>query len=401
MTGSLLALVAVGKQDRDLIGNPTVSFFKNVYQRHTHFSIESIPIQFDQSLTFGQKTSVVIPRKGDLLSKMVLEINLPYLGTNIAWINAVGHMIIKEITLEIGGVKIDSHTGEYLEILNSLELGDSKRGGYYQMIGRNVYYNKYSTISPTLYIPLQFWFCRHIGHSLPLVGLQYHEVKITIELRPFSECWYSGPDMANPPEPLQTIEGQLHCDYIFLAAQERTYFAKQQQKYLIEQVQKDDGNEISEKVTAANIDVHFNHPIKDLYWIYKPEEAKTTNDWLNFSKSLNYTETNLQPEEAITHCQWKINGVDLMAEKKSTFYRYVIPYQFYTRIPDKYIYVHTFATDPLKYQPTGHLNFSMLNSATLFLRFSDNIPVGSITVYARNYNILELKSGQACLLYSS
>jgi hypothetical protein len=134
MTGSLLALVAVGKQDKELIGNPVRSFFKSVYRHHTHFSMESIPIHFDQSLVFGKKSSVIIPRKGDLLHNLVLELKLPALGPEISWINAAGHSLIREIILEIGGVKIDSHTGEFLEILSNLELPEEKRVGYQKMI---------------------------------------------------------------------------------------------------------------------------------------------------------------------------------------------------------------------------------------------------------------------------
>jgi hypothetical protein len=402
MTGSLLALVAIGKQDRDILGNPTLTFFKSVYRHHTHFSIESIPVHFDQNLAFGKKTSVILPRKADLLNKIVLELNLPALGNGISWINGVGHSLIKEITLEIGGVKIDSQTGEFMDILSSLELPESKKWGYYKMIGKHEFYNKFSQNgNTTLFIPLQFWFCRHISQSLPLVALQYHEIKITISLREFREAWYSGPAMTNIPIPQVNINGRLHCDYIFLNSTERKMFAKNKHRYLIEQVQIHNGNGIGRKTVNDNIDVFFNHPIKDLFWIYKAEGISETNDWLNFSKTINYIETNQEPQEAIIACNWKINGHDLMEDKNSTYYRFVVPYQRYNRIPDNYIYVHSFALEPLKQQPTGHLNFSMLSSATLSLTFSEDIPEGSITIYARNYNILEIKEGQAGLQYSS
>ena len=405
MTGSLLALVAIGQQDSELIGNPEISFFRNVYRHHTHFSIESIPLSFDQGLIFGKKTTLIIPRKADLLSKLVLELRLPALGSqdhNISWINGAGHSLIKEVSVEIGGVKIDTQTGEFMDILTQTELNEAKKGGYYQMIAKHEFYNKYSQTNETiLFIPLQFWFCRHISNALPLVALQYHEVKITLQLREFNQSWYSGSTMSDIPTSLFNIDGRLHCDFIFLSNQERRFFATQKQRYLIEQVQMYDGNGIGRNTVNDNINIFFNHPIKELFWIYKADAISETNDWLNFSKTLNYIETNEKPQEAIKACQWKINGHDLMEEKSGAYYRLVNPYKYYNRIPDNYIYCHSFSLEPLKYQPTGHLNFSMLNSAVLSLTFTDNIPDGSVTIYGKNYNILEIKQGQGALLYSA
>ena len=402
MTGSLLALAAIGKQDRDIIGNPTFSFFKSVYRHHTHFSMESIPIQFDQSLVFGKKSSVIIPRKGDLLHNLVLELKLPALGPEISWINAAGHSLIKEVILEIGGIKIDSHTGEFLEILSNLELPEEKRVGFQKMIAKHEYYTKYSqTGEATLFIPLQFWFCRNIGNALPLVAMQYHEIKITVVLREFSESWYSGSAMTNQPDIIFSLDGRLHCDYIFLNSEERRMFAQQQHSYLIEQLQIHDGNGINNNTVNDNIHLDFNHPVKDLFWIYRAEDIRLTNDWFNFSRTLNYIETNDVPQEPFIGCQWKINGHDLMEEKSGEYFRLVVPYQRYARIPNNFIYVHSFALEPLKYHPSGHLNFSMIDSAVLSLTFGPNIPLGNVTIFARNYNILEIKSGMAGLLYSS
>jgi hypothetical protein len=404
MTGSLLALVALGKQDGEFVGNPEISFFRNVYKHHTHFSVESIPIHFDQGLVFGKKSSVVIPRKADLLSRMVLELRLPALSpnANVSWINASGHSLIKEVTLEIGGVKIDSQTGEFMDILSHIELPEEKKWGYYTMIAKHELYTRFSqTGETTLFIPLQFWFCRHISQALPLVGLQYHEIKFTLTLRDFDESWYSGPDMLDRPDTIYNINGFLHCDYVFLSNQERRFFAKEEHRYLIEQVQMYDGNGVARNTVNDNINVFFNHPVKELFWIYKADAIRNTNDWLNFSKTMNYIETHETPQEPIKACQWKINGHDLMEEKSGSYFRLVNPYRYYNRIPDNFVYVHSFSMEPHRFQPSGHLNFSMLNSVVLSLTYTDNIPDGSVTVYARNYNILEIKNGQAALLYSA
>ena len=76
-SGGLLQLVSVGRQDIYLSGNPQTTFFKQVYRRHTNFSIETQRIAFETAVDFGKLTSLQIPRSGDLLNQMVLEIRLP------------------------------------------------------------------------------------------------------------------------------------------------------------------------------------------------------------------------------------------------------------------------------------------------------------------------------------
>ena len=118
MGGSLLELLAVGEQDKHLIGNPQISFFKKVYKRHTNFSMEQISQTFFETPGFGKKVTAKIDKKGDLLYKMYLELTLPILDSNynISYSNGIGHHIIKKIDFLIGGTKIVSLTGEYIDI---------------------------------------------------------------------------------------------------------------------------------------------------------------------------------------------------------------------------------------------------------------------------------------------
>ena len=189
-----MELVAKGSQDIYLTGNPQITFFKTLYKRHTNFSIESIEQTFKGDVDFGLKTSIVLSRAGDLVSDIILEINIPEIKSttsnseNIKWMNSLGHGIIKEIDLEIGGTVIDKQYGEWLEIWSELSLDYSKKQGYRTMIG-NLGSDEGFSGPYTLYVPLKFWFCRNIGLALPLIALQYHEVAINIKFRPFNECW--------------------------------------------------------------------------------------------------------------------------------------------------------------------------------------------------------------------
>jgi hypothetical protein len=178
--GGLLQLVATGKQDLFLTGNPQISFFKMVYRRHTNFATESMPMYFDGTPNFGQRISCLIPRRGDLLGRVYLDVTLPRIfdssGNLLTYTNSVGHALIQEITFEVGEQEIDRQTGEWMEIWTQLTTPDSQRESLNQMIGR---VNQYivPNITPgaqseglRLMIPLQFYFCNNPVLYLPSIS---------------------------------------------------------------------------------------------------------------------------------------------------------------------------------------------------------------------------------------
>lgn len=197
MGGGLMQLIARGVQDIFLIGNPHITFFKAVYRRHTNFSIQPILQTLDGEVDFDKKVTCKLSRSGDLLSALLLEIDLPLIQGStdapISWINSLGHALIEYVEIQIGGQTIDKHYGEWLEIWSELTLDESYQNGYGNMISK---YDSFTTVTGplTLYIPLQFWFCRNLGLALPLIALQYHEVELYIKFRKFSELWSFGPN---------------------------------------------------------------------------------------------------------------------------------------------------------------------------------------------------------------
>ena len=197
MTGGLLELVAKGSQDIFLTGNPSVTFFRSVYKKHTNFSMESVQQSLVGSYDFGQTLFCNISRSGDLLHGIVIEIDLPkitsILGINNKWIDSIGHFIIKEVSIEIGGQIIDRQYGEWMEIWNELTLNAEHKDGYNTMVGKD----SAITTEKTLIIPLQFWFCKNIGLALPLIALQYHEVKLHIKIEDFKNLWHKSVERYN------------------------------------------------------------------------------------------------------------------------------------------------------------------------------------------------------------
>lgn len=193
-SAGLLDLVAHGVQDIYLIGNPQMTFFKAVYKRHTNFVMESVQGTFDGTQNFGNRIVCRVPRNGDLLNTVIVEFDLPELTAtggdsiyNISYIPNIGQSIIEYVELKIGGQTIDKQYGEWMYIWNELTLTDEKKQAFYEMTKSAPQNGPF-----TCYVPLQLWFCRNIGNSLPLVALQYHDVDIEIVLRPLNQLYYFG-----------------------------------------------------------------------------------------------------------------------------------------------------------------------------------------------------------------
>lgn len=476
-----MELVAKGAQDIYLTGNPNVTYFKSIFKRHTNFSIESIEQSFtsgDQN--FGKRITSTIKRTGDLLSGISLEIDLPAIsgkraGTVMKWTNSIGHSILNSIELEIGGQIIDRQYGEWMEIWSELTLQGGHLDGYKTMIGKNVNSQGVDANKEVkLIIPLQFWFCRNIGLAIPLVSLQYHEVKIHIDLKSFDECWkkevkryyvetndsnqnrvniasggeqpiesefkaddvfanqkfyweidgkelivssrnsaseivlsantvagrkgYAYLQMDEPDKEYAIKNIRIFCEYIFLDTNERKYFAQNQHIYLIEQVQFNGNSSYIFSQDSSKIELEFNHPCKELFWVAQMDIAKKFNNHFNFSDKIDIATHGDNP---MVDCILNINGQERFSVRNANHFRYEIPYRRHTRIPENFIYIYSFSLKPEQSQPSGTCNFSRLDSSELVMNFKRELTDSKIRVYALNYNILNVKNGMGGLAYSN
>ena len=313
MGGGLMQLVAYGAQDIYLTGNPQITFFKVVYRRHTNFSMESIEQTFNGTADFGKRVTCTVSRNGDLIHRVYLQVTLPSVESTLSsqffrWVNYVGHVLIKQVEVEIGGQRIDKHYGDWLTIWNELTIAPGLRDGYDNMVGNTIHLTGtglQSTDATTLYVPLQFWFCRNPGLSLPLIALQYHEVKFNLEFRPKNECYVStsvqtacgasanGLDAFCVP----SLEyAALFIDYIYLDTDERRRFAQTSHEYLIDQLQFT-GDE-STVNTSVKVKLNFNHPCKELIWVVQRDDVIK----LGFNQWNNYT------DDFDADSSWGLNG---------------------------------------------------------------------------------------------
>lgn len=292
MAGGLMQLVAYGAQDVYLTGNPQITFFKVVYRRHTNFSMETIEHSLNGNPNFGKRSTVCITRNGDLIGPIYLQVTLGAvnvsddLGAKMAWVRRVGHALIDEVEVEIGGSRIDRQFGEWLHIWYELarKPGDIERG-FDKMIGdvsELTAYNGEDKPEYTLYIPLQFWFNRHYGLALPLIALQYHEVRLNFEFTDRKSMVVANDAfMKNDIKCVEMQDAQLLVDYIYLDSEERRRFAQVGHEYLIEQLQFTGEESATDASRKYRLD--FNHPSKELVWAVKNGNYHTCKKFLCYT----------------------------------------------------------------------------------------------------------------------
>jgi hypothetical protein len=308
MAGALMQIVAYGAQDLFLTGTPEITYWKVSYRRHTNFAMESIEQTFQGQADFGRRVSAVLSRNGDLAYRTYLQVTLPEISNSHAsyarWLDYVGEQLISIVEVEIGGQRIDRQYGDWMHIWNQLTMSAEQQRGYWKMIGHTTQLTYITDPSfaevagpcassggpaqvcaprkalpeTTLYIPLQFWFCKNPGLALPLIALQYHEVKINLDFRPIGECLWavstltgsSGADVkASSAYSQSLVAASLYIDYIFLDTDERRKMAQNPHEYLIEQLQFTGDESVGS--SSNKIKLNFNHPCKELIWVVQPD----------------------------------------------------------------------------------------------------------------------------------
>ena len=297
------------------------------YRRYTNFAIESIEQTFNGQADFGRRVQCTISRNGDLAYRTYLQVTLPEInqlmgiasfaagqGTGVyaRWLDFPGEQIIAQVEVEIGGQRIDRQYGDWMHIWNQLTMTSEQERAYFKMIGnttqltfitdpsfsevdgpcdslapRQVCAPRNALPETTLYVPLQFWFCTNPGLALPLIALQYHEVKINLDIRPIDECLWAVTTLScqsqegqqyAPGRPVPAaiaynqslVAASLYVDYVFLDTDERRRFAQNPHEYLITQLQFTGDESVGS--SSNKIKLNFNHPVKELIWVVQPDQ---------------------------------------------------------------------------------------------------------------------------------
>jgi hypothetical protein len=454
MSGGLIQMVAYGAQDIYLTADPQITFFKVVYRRHTNFATEEIEQTFMGTADFGRKVTALISRNGDLIHRVILQVELPEIEPSMSgrWTDDVGHHLIKVYELEIGGQRIDRQFGDWLQIWTSLTVNASLRDVYNKMIGKTAQlcnYDMETKPRTVLYVPLQFYFCRNPGLSLPLIALQYHEVKINMEFRPIELLWISGGDDGRLDPHVRgknLLQCSLWAEFVYLDTDERRKFAQVSHEYLIEQLQFTGEESINQ--TSNKINLTFNHPTKELIWVVQKDSNigapgnLVSNQWSNYQ--LDAFNFNLQQFSAydgtlygnptfgnfsttggysvgsrdgnpVTYFKLQLNGHDRFAGREGTYFNYKQVYDHHTSgTQSAGINVYSFALKPEEHQPSSAVNFSRIDKSVAHLCVHPGTflavdpetgaqcqTTARVRFYAVNYNILRVMSGMAGTAYAN
>jgi len=340
---------------------------------------------------------------------------------SVRWCNSVGHAIIKAVELEIGGMRIDRHVSEYLDILSELTMPEEKKAGFETMIGKypdwDVYDNSFQE-ARTLYVPLQFTFNKNPGLSIPLVSLQFHDVKLNFEFREYTELIRATTSVTSLTHlstgAMPSMDCQLYATFTYLDLEERRRFSQAPAEILIEQCQFLGDTPIIIDAVNPNVNrkisINFSHPVKELIWVYNyadtfnsniPASQYSTggNDYFNCSLPAPY-----QDEDPVADALVQLNGHNRFPSRPGSYFRLVQPYQHHTRIPSKNIYTYSFALNAEDTNPSGTCNFSRCDTAHLIVNLNPRMVTaatkGRIRVFANSFNVMRVASGLAGLVFA-
>lgn len=464
MPGGLMSLLAVGAQDQYLTMGPEMSFFKQIYRKHTNFSMESVRMTFFTKPTIESSRNAFtcrISRVGDLLQQIYFSFELPDIYSDeklrFRWIKNLSNHMLYSYSVRIDTQLIDQRWGEWCDVWNELTMSQEKKYAFDRMSGnveefanpkafrpmvivRNnrLYYEYYPAATPTqpsirrrrMYVPLDFWFCKNPSLALPLVALQYQNVEVTLEFRSIEELYqvYDEPSglymspvkfreqphnlgkdvsiqrflafAGNGPNSID-LNAYLECNFFFLDEAERRAIAASNTDFLIERVYRTEKGGITSQNT---IDMVIANPVKEVVWITRRSDASQYNEWANFTAAV--PENPNFPILASAKMLW--NGMERMEEKPAAYYQLLQPFQHHTSSPREGIYSYSFALYPEKVQPSGSFNASMIQKIQLFVT-TENYqsvidpppPEYEVIIYTVYYNIFRVMSGSGGMVFQS
>ena len=420
MAGGLMQLVAYGAQDVYLTGNPKVTFFQAVYKRHTNFAMENIEQTVNGTAANSGRVSVTVARNGDLVGDMYIE--LKSLTSNTATSEAtddcnwVAERAINNVELSIGGQRIDKHYQKWWRLYDNLYHDEAKKASYAKMTT--------AVAGEKVYLPLIFFFNRNPGLYLPLIALQYHEVRIDVDLA------------SNFSTYCNTDTFKVWANYIYLDTEERRRFAQKGHEYLIEQVQHTGSDTVTASATKQ-VRLSYNHPVKELVWCFSNTAAKSSlwnfttastdagivleSNARAISESNCYVpitqgsgvpllavgaagSTSTFTEEAVgplSTFKLVLNGQDRFKEQAGKYFNQVQAYNHHTGCPYPGVYSYSFALKPEEHQPTGTCNFSRIDNAQVAVTMGAANDATTMHMFATNYNVLRIQSGMGGLAFSN
>lgn len=418
MTSGIIQLVSNSDSTPFLTGNPQITFFKSLFKSYSNFYITQIEQQINGNPNFGNTINCILSKSGDLLRNIYLDITLPDLNKppSTSWYgytNNIGCNIIDNISFKINDVVIDKLYGESIDIYNNI-YGNDISDLVLEYNSEHSIRNTGSTIpleKRHCYIKLPFWFSKNTGSALPLIALNNSNISIDIEFRKMIDVIkidnYN--NLGNITIKTNSeFECKIFTECIYLDEKEQQFFSTQPHEYLIEQLQYNGDDTITRFEKKKDIFLNFRKPVKEIFWVISTDNTNIDSnlqyDYNNISKYTSYYSNYKDTFDTLTI---KLNSMNLLEDEKANYFRILQSNLYHNLNRKKYIYSYSFSLNPDQFQPSGALNFSDLNNALFSFTFKNNdsntlidagcSTNGIIKIFAYNYNILKIVSGQAGL----
>lgn len=417
-----------GIENKFVRGEPSTTYFKALYSRHTNFAIQPMKVDFDTEVSLGTVNTITIPRNGDLIKEVTIRMELPQLVKNEGldpryddvypvWTNSIPEAIVERAELVIGNETIQELTGEMSFIKSELETPESHYEALQQITNRFMNLSASTTSNGkfkdqisqgTVFMQMRFFFHRHPELAIPLIALKDKEVQIRLTLRPFTALINAYRDATTyqsfNQNPTTLVNEQATgpiiftpiVEYVFLDQMEREQFISgKEHHYLIEQTQYFQPEFVlGSGSKTANIYLPFRHLVKEMIIVFIQQNRYTPqtqygNQVFNFSGFL---------QELIL----KFNGEERVSKEvgDQNYLRRVQPILYHTRTPLYGVYTYSFAIDPESVNPTGTANFNRISKVLMSIEAkSDDVSARETHIHATSWNILKISNGDAEILF--
>lgn len=398
MASGRVQLALTGIQDQFLTGDPDITYFEQVYKKHTKFALETLDNVFNnQSIHFGDIIRTTIEKRGDIIRNIYFRIELSELspGVSVGYTDSVGNALIEYADLIIGGQVVQRINGEYMEIFNQMFVPESQQPGITATVGTTgSRTGLVSSVLPrTFYLNLPFYFRRDDPLSIPLCALTRQEVEVEIKLRPLDQLVVQVAPGTPPPQTASIVKATLPVEYVFLQDNEISYYRTKRIEHTITQLQRH-SEVIEPNADTVQLRLPFINPVKEMYIVIqnKSNVAPDQNDWFNYTNNGQHQLTTLQLDFN--------NETYLDPDVADALFMYALqPMSRHTRVPNIYVYNYSFALDPENYRPTGQVNMSRIHNKLLTVNLTPSTDERELRVYAKSYNILRIENGLAGVLF--
>lgn len=397
--GAYLQLAAKGPQELVLYGNDKSPFVTHCYKTHTPFAIETKENVFPNGCAFGKEHQMIVPRDGDLLGNIVLEIHLPVVqgaSAEDAWVDAIGYVLLRRVKFAIDDVEISNSERLWYDISDRLFLKQSKRAGLDEMIGKN------STLSLTkahiVYVPLKLFCCkdhRETQNFLPILTSPGSKMYLTIEFESFDKCVASYTGSTPPTELTCTVL----TDYVFLERAERERMINRPHTLLIETEQDAEaltykemlstGGDARVPLDSVKVDLsEVNYPVKYLVWVIYASDAQKTKTYFTYL-------------DEVKNSVLLLDGNDRFSSQNAGYFQLVQKYNYATRTTGRDgVYMYNFGLDASSWQPCGHLTFGEVSLPMLHVDLVEKRPDRVVKVFIVGYKFLDVRQGRLTVRFS-